>query len=127
MMSDLPETLWGPLWRHMHTAHGLLLLDDECNQIAHAVDECRNAESSSSGGPDYHRAMKRYSAIYREKVAELKQADFERGVVVADTRKLVARFKAMCRDLEQDGLASFLEDYLEKNPQMDPDYNSQNA
>ena len=42
-MSDLPETLWGPLWRHMHEAHGLILLDDECNQIAQACDDARMA------------------------------------------------------------------------------------
>ncbi len=42
-MSDLPETLWGPLWRHMHNEHGLILLDDDCNQIAQACDEARMA------------------------------------------------------------------------------------
>jgi len=42
-MSDLPETLWGPLWRHMHDEHGLILLDDDCNQIAQACDESRIA------------------------------------------------------------------------------------
>ena len=43
IMSDLPETLWGPLWRHMHNEHGLILLDDDCNQIAQACDEARMA------------------------------------------------------------------------------------
>jgi hypothetical protein len=43
MPTELPETLWGPLWRHMHNEHGLILVDDECNQIALAADEARMA------------------------------------------------------------------------------------
>lgn len=39
----LQKTLWGPLWRHMHEAHGLILVDDECNQISQACDESRMA------------------------------------------------------------------------------------
>lgn len=43
----LRETLWGPLWRHMHEAHGLILVDDECNQIAQACDKARMTAGST--------------------------------------------------------------------------------
>jgi hypothetical protein len=38
-LSDNPY--WHPLWKHMHHEYGLILLDDDCNQIARAVDESR--------------------------------------------------------------------------------------
>lgn len=35
-------TFWWPLFKLMAESHGLSLTGDECNQIALAVDECRN-------------------------------------------------------------------------------------
>lgn len=43
IMNDTQETQWGPLWQHMQEAYGLILVDDECNQIARAVDKARLA------------------------------------------------------------------------------------
>ena len=39
-----PETYWGPLFGHMDEEYELTLTDDECHQIARAVDECRKAD-----------------------------------------------------------------------------------
>ena len=41
-MNDTPY--WFPLWQLLHQEHKLLLLDDDCVQIAAAVDEVRKDE-----------------------------------------------------------------------------------
>lgn len=41
-----PVPYWYALWKHLHDEHGLILLDDECYQIARKVDECRKADTA---------------------------------------------------------------------------------